>query len=139
MFERLLKTSNGREQSVNPYGIYRKSRNNLFGARLIWQRAPAAFVLENLAEGSAQAAVALQLRPQAAVGSMWAASTSPALTATLTPARPGHTLRLTDALGCTVWQAAVSVGHTALAVPLAGQPVGCYLLHLSGADGTTAI
>ena len=102
MFKRLLKTSNGREQSVNPYGIYRKSRNNLFGARLIWQCAPAAFVLENLAEGNAQAAVALQLRPQAAVGSTWAASRSPALTATLTLARPGHTLRLTDALGRTV-------------------------------------
>ena len=83
-FNRLVKTSDGREQSINPYGIYRKSRNNLFGARLIWQRAPAAFVLENLAEGSAQAAVALQLRLQAAVGSTWAASTSPALTATLT-------------------------------------------------------
>ena len=85
-----------------------------------------------------QAVVALQLRPQAAIGGTWAASTSPALTATLTPARPGHTLRLTDALSRTVWQAAVSVGHTALAVPLVGQPVGCYLLHLSGADGTTA-
>ena len=58
--------------------------------------------------------------------------------ATLTLARPGHTLRLTDALGRTVWQAAVSVGRTALAVPLTGQPAGCYLLHLSGADGTTA-
>ena len=134
MFKRLLKTSNGREQSINPCGIYRKSRNNLFGARLIWQRAPAAFVLENLAEGSAQAAVALQLRPQAAVGSTWAASRSPVLMAT---PRPCHTLRLTD-VGCTVWQAAVSVGHTALAVPLAGQPAGCYLMHLSGADGTTA-
>ena len=49
-----------------------------------------------------------------------------------------HTLRLTDALGRTLWQAAVSVGRTALAVPLAGQPAGCYLMHLSGADGTTA-
>ena len=78
LFKQLLKTSNGREQSVNPYGIYRKSRNNLFGARLIWQRAPAAFVLENVAEGNAQAAVALQLRPQAAVGSTWAARGRPA-------------------------------------------------------------
>ena len=83
MFKRLLKTSNGREQSVTPIGIYRKSRNNLFGARLIWQRTPAAFVLENLVEGSAQAAVVLQLRPQAVVGSSWTAGTNPALTATL--------------------------------------------------------
>ena len=83
-FARLVKTSNGQEQSINPYGIYRKSRNNLFGARLTWQRAPTAFVLENLAEGSAQAAIALQLRPRAAVGSTWAASATPALTATLT-------------------------------------------------------
>ena len=61
--------------------------------------------------------------------------------ATLTlarPARSGHTLRLTDALGRTVWQAAVPVGQTALAVPLAGQPAGLYLLHLSGAGGTGA-
>ena len=79
-----MKTSDGHEQSTNPCGIYRKSRNNLFGARLTWQRVPAAFVLENVAEGSTQAAFALQLRPQAAVGSTWAASRSPALTATLT-------------------------------------------------------
>ena len=83
-FGRVMKLSNGGEQSVNPYGLYRKSRNNLFGARLTWQRSPAAFILENLAEGSFQTAVALQLRPQAAVGSTWTASTAPALTATLT-------------------------------------------------------
>ncbi|MGY3089733.1 hypothetical protein ACVWYF_002781 [Hymenobacter sp. UYAg731] len=87
-FKRLVKTSDGREQSINPYGGYRKSRNNLFGARLVWQRTPAAFVLENLAEGSAQSAFALQLRPQAAVGSTWVASSSPALTATLTSRSP---------------------------------------------------
>ena len=83
-FGRIVKTTDGHEQSTNPYGIYRKSRNNLFGARLIWQRSPAAFILENLAEGSFQAALSLQLRPLAAVGSTWAASTTPALTATLT-------------------------------------------------------
>ena len=83
-FNRLVKTSDGREQSINPYGIYRKSRNNLFGARLTWQRSPAAFVLENFAEGNVQAAFTLQLRPQTVVGSSWTASTSPALTATLT-------------------------------------------------------
>ena len=83
-FNRLVRTSDGREQSINPYGIYRKSRNNLFGARLIWQRSPAAFILESFVEGSAQAAIALQLRPKAAVGSTWAASTVPVLMATLT-------------------------------------------------------
>ena len=83
-FGRILKTTDGHEQSTNPYGIYRKSRNNLFGARLIWQQSLKAFMLENIAEGSFQPAVALQLRPQAAVGSSWPASISPALTATLT-------------------------------------------------------
>ena len=79
-----MKTTNGREQSTNPYGIYRKSRNNLFGARLIRQQSPAAYLLENQAEASFQAAATLELRPQAAVGSSWAASLAPALTATLT-------------------------------------------------------
>ena len=61
--------------------------------------------------------------------------------ATLTlaePARAGHTLRLTDALGRTVWQAAVPTGRVVLPVPLAGQPAGLYLLHLRGTTGTTA-
>ncbi|MET4076072.1 hypothetical protein [Hymenobacter sp. UYCo722] len=83
-FGRLLKTTDGHEQSTNPYGTYRKSRNNLFGARLIWHRASSAFLLENLAEGNFQVAVTLELRPQAVVGSSWTASTVPALTATLT-------------------------------------------------------
>ena len=83
-FGRIMKTSDGHEQSTNPSGIYRKSRNNLFGARLTWQRSPAAFVLENSAEAGFQAAAVLELRPQAAVGSAWAASTAPVLTATLT-------------------------------------------------------
>ncbi|MCI1189590.1 T9SS type A sorting domain-containing protein [Hymenobacter sp. DH14] len=51
-------------------------------------------------------------------------------------ARPGTTLHLTDALGRTVWSAPVAAGQTALAVPLAGQPSGLYLLHLNGPDGT---
>ena len=79
-----MKTSDGHEQTANPYGIYRKSRNNLFGARFIWHRASAAFLLGNLAEGRFQAAVTLELRPQAVVGSSWVASVVPALTATLT-------------------------------------------------------
>ncbi|MBJ6108373.1 T9SS type A sorting domain-containing protein [Hymenobacter sp. BT523] len=83
-FRRIVKLSNGGEQSTNPFGVYRKSRNNLFGARLLWQRNPAAFVLENVAEGGFQPAFSLQLRPQAPVGSTWVASSSPSLTATLT-------------------------------------------------------
>lgn len=82
-FGRILKTSDGHEQSTSPAGVYRKSCNNLFGARLVWQKAAAAFVLENLPEGAFQSALALELRPQAAVGSSWPASSSPALTATL--------------------------------------------------------
>lgn len=57
--------------------------------------------------------------------------------ATLTlaaPACPGHTLRLTDALGRPVWNASIAAGQTAVVVPLAGQPAGLYLLHLSGPD-----
>jgi len=43
--------------------------------------------------------------------------------ATLTlaqPARPGHTLRLTDALGRLVWSAPVPTGQTTVAVPIVG-------------------
>ncbi|MBD2721709.1 T9SS type A sorting domain-containing protein [Hymenobacter armeniacus] len=59
--------------------------------------------------------------------------------ATLTlnqPARAGQHLRLTDALGRTVWSAPVPAGQTAVAVPLAGRPAGLYLLHLSGPGAT---
>ncbi|MDO7846648.1 T9SS type A sorting domain-containing protein [Hymenobacter sp. M29] len=61
--------------------------------------------------------------------------------ATLTlaqPARAGQALRLTDALGRPVWQTLVTAGQTTLTVPLAGQPAGLYLLHLSGSDGNSA-
>jgi hypothetical protein len=64
---------------------YSKSRNNLLGARLRWQPGTRGFYLETNAEpalGTTQATTLL-LRPRAAVGSTWAASTSPALTATL--------------------------------------------------------
>ena len=53
--------------------------------------------------------------------------------ATLTlaqPARAGTVLRLLDALGRPVWSAPVTAGQTVVAVPLAGQPAGMYLLHL---------
>ena len=51
-------------------------------------------------------------------------------------ARPGATLRLTDALGRQVWTAAVPTGQTTVAVPLAGQPAGLYLLHLDGGEAS---
>ena len=59
--------------------------------------------------------------------------------ATLTlaaPARPGHILRLTDALGRFVWSAPMPTGQTTVVVPLAGRPAGLYLLHLNGPDTT---
>jgi hypothetical protein len=55
-----------------------------------------------------------------------------------TPARPGASLRLTDALGRAVWSAPVPAGQTAVALPLAGLPAGLYLLHLTGPDGANA-
>ncbi|HET9504217.1 MAG TPA: hypothetical protein VFO93_11795 [Hymenobacter sp.] len=62
-----------------------KSRNNLFGARLRWQPGTSNYYLEANAEAATGQAtpVALLLRPRAAVGSTWTASTTPALTATL--------------------------------------------------------
>ena len=54
-------------------------------------------------------------------------------TLTLTqPARTALALRLTDALGRTVWTAALPAGQRLVSVPLAEQPTGLYLLHLSG-------
>ena len=82
-FNRLLRLANGSVLTRYAYGQGRPSRNNLFGARLRWQAGTSAFVLENVAEGSAQAALALRLLPQVAVGSTWAASAAPMLTATL--------------------------------------------------------
>ena len=83
-FNRLLRPTDGRAMGGQFFfGGARKSRNNLFGARLLWQPGTAEFMLENVAEGSYQPALALRLLPRAAVGSTWAASTAPALSATL--------------------------------------------------------
>jgi hypothetical protein len=76
-----------------------KSRNNLFGARLRWQPGTNNYYLEANAEpaiGQATA-VALLLRPRVAVGSTWAASTQPALTATLS-SRVRSNISTTDSL-----------------------------------------
>ena len=80
-FNRLLRPVPG---SAYPL---RKSHNNLLGARLRWHPGTADYYLEADAEralGGPAAPVALLLRPRAAVGSTWAASTQPALTGTLT-------------------------------------------------------
>ena len=76
-FNRLLRPTTGSYSA--------KSRNNLFGARLRWQPGTANYYLEANAESATGQAtpVALLLRPRAAVGSTWTASTQPALTATL--------------------------------------------------------
>jgi hypothetical protein len=84
-FNRLLRPFDGTAlQGTYSPASCRKSRNNLFGARLICQTGTTDFVLECFAEGSYQAALALRLRPCAAIGSTWPASIAPALTATLT-------------------------------------------------------
>jgi hypothetical protein len=84
-FNRLLRQPN---PSVS---IYRKSRNNLLGARLRWQPGTSNYYLETNAEaaitGSSTPTVLL-LKPRAAVGSSWVASTQPALTATLSSRTP---------------------------------------------------
>ncbi|QKG57244.1 hypothetical protein GKZ68_11825 [Hymenobacter sp. BRD128] len=70
----------------SPASRYAKSRNNLFGARLRWRPGGSEYYLEANAEPAPigpATPVALLLRPRAAVGSTWAASVQPALTATL--------------------------------------------------------
>ena len=72
----------------------------------------------------------------AAIATLYPNPAAEAATLTLaSPARPGYALHLTDALGRTVWRAPVAAGQTSVAVPLAGQPGGLYLLHLLGAEG----
>ncbi|RZL02533.1 MAG: hypothetical protein EOO62_22010, partial [Hymenobacter sp.] len=63
-----------------------KSRNNLLGARLRWRPGTSEYYLEANAEpalGGSAVPTTLLLKPRAAVGSTWSASTTPALTATL--------------------------------------------------------
>lgn len=76
-FNRVLRNATG-----SAYAL-RKSRNNLFGARLRWQPGTHSYYLEANAEPLAgtPAAVSLLLQPRAAVGSSWAAGSG--LTATL--------------------------------------------------------
>jgi hypothetical protein len=63
-----------------------RSRNNLLGARLRWRPGTSDYYLEANAEpalGGSASPTTLLLKPRAAVGSTWSASTAPALTATL--------------------------------------------------------
>ena len=61
---------------------------------------------------AAQAAALATLHPNPA--------TAAATLTLVQPARPGHTLRLTDALGRLVWSAPVPTGQTTVAVPIVG-------------------
>ena len=79
---------------------------------------------------AAQAAAVAMLAPNPA---------AEAATLTLAqPARPGTTLRLTDALGRIVWTEPVATGQTAVALPLIGQPMGMFIVQLNGPDALTA-
>lgn len=93
-FNRLLRLASGSNYQ------YRKSRNNLLGARLRWQPGSRDYYLEANAEllVGAPIATALLLRPRAAVGSSWVASATPALTATLSSRTLGLVGGVTDSL-----------------------------------------
>jgi hypothetical protein len=98
---------------------YRRTRNSV----VTTCGSPLAFV-NLLPTRAAEAAALATLHPNPA---------AEATTLTLAqPARAGHTLRLTDALGRTIWNAPLAAGQTTATVPLAGQPAGLYLLHLNG-------
>ena len=73
---------------------------------------------------------AVQAAAQATIHPNSAADTATLLLAA--SAQPESSLRLTDALGRTVWTAVVPTGQTTVRVFLAGQPAGLYLLHLGG-------
>ncbi len=86
-FNRVLRDATGKLPGDNSASTFRKSRNNLFGQRLLWQPGSAEFTLETLTEGTAQTGAALRLRPRAAVGSTWLAS-GPSIMATLSSRGP---------------------------------------------------
>ncbi|HEX8329846.1 MAG TPA: T9SS type A sorting domain-containing protein [Hymenobacter sp.] len=64
-------------------GIYVKSRNNLFGARVRWTPGQSFYVFESDTQPNVQNAASLRIYPLVAVGQTWAASTSPLLTGIL--------------------------------------------------------
>jgi len=92
-FNRLL-----RNPGSNPNSFV-KSRNNLFGARLRWQPGTADYYLETNAEPVVGgAATTLLLRPRLRAGATWTASTTPALTATLSSRTLGLVGTVADSL-----------------------------------------
>ncbi len=78
-FNRLMRQSVG----VPADGVYAKSRNNLFGARLRWTPGQDFYVFEADAQPNVQTASSLRIYPRVAVGQSWVASTAPLLTATV--------------------------------------------------------
>jgi hypothetical protein len=108
-----------------------KSRNNLFGARLRWRPGSSDYYLEANAEailGPAQP-MSLLLRPRAAVGSTWSASTQPALTATLSSRAVYNT---TDSLATI----SLSNGQQFLFSRSFGLQQGPQLFPVAGVNGT---
>ena len=115
--------------SVGEYWNGQIYSRKLVNGTIVICGSPQAFV-NLLPSRAAQAATLATLHPNPAAEA--------AVLTLAAPARPGQTLRLTDALGRTVWTTPVAAGQTAVTVPLAGQPAGLYLLHLNGADAQAA-
>lgn len=87
-----------------PSNAYYRSRNNLFGARLRWCSGTAEFFLEANAEANSGGSVTvLRLLPQVPTGSTWAASSQPALTATLISRSFGTGTDLPDTVATTTF------------------------------------
>lgn len=83
-FNRVMRDVSGRSPGNSYVTRFRKSRNNLFGQRLLWQPGSAEFTLEIITKGSAQTGVSLRLRSRAAVASTWVANVASGISATLT-------------------------------------------------------
>ena len=126
-FNRLLRPVPG----GSAYALFR-SRNNVLGARLRWRPGTRDYYLEANAEpalGGPAAPVALLLRPSAAVGSTWVASTAPALSATLT----GHGLGLAGGAPDSLATITLSNGQILVLSRLYGLIQGPQWLQLSAA------
>ncbi|WP_460551481.1 T9SS type A sorting domain-containing protein [Hymenobacter daeguensis] len=87
-FNRVMREVSGYTPGNSSAYRFRKSRNNLFGQRLLWQPGSAEYTLETVTEGTLQTGATLRLRPQAAVASTWVASPALGISATLTSRGP---------------------------------------------------
>lgn len=83
-FNRVMRDVSGYTPGNSNASRFRKSRNNLFGQRLLWQPGSSEYALETVTEGTAQVGAALRLRPRAPVASSWVANSALGLNATLT-------------------------------------------------------